>query len=240
MVQGDTYVLDDIPLRLDVDRLAKQFHVRPDTDLADQLRSLVDQAQGIGRPKALFRVAYIASRDADGVVIDDVRLASRVLRVNVESAYRVFLYNATCGTELDAWEQAMDDILHQYWADAIKQQALGAAIKALNTEIEERFRPGKTATMAPGSLLDWPLREQRRLFALLGDTEATIGVRLTPSCLMVPNKSVSGIRFPAEESFASCMLCPREACPGRRAEFAPALYESKYGLSRPLREGELG
>ena len=45
--------------------------------------------------------------------------------------------------------------------------------------------------MNPGSLADWPMREQRPLFGLLGDTDAAIGVELMESYLMRPTKSVS-------------------------------------------------
>jgi hypothetical protein len=73
------------------------------------------------------------------------------------------------------------------------------------------------------------LREQRKLFRILGDTEAMIGVRLTQSCLMIPSKSVSGVRFATETSFESCQLCPRDRCPGRRARYDPELYDRRYG-----------
>jgi predicted transcriptional regulator len=91
--------------------------------------------------------------------------------------------------------------------------------------------------MNPGSLTDWPLREQRALFSLLGDVQATVGVELTNSLLMVPTKSVSGIFFPAEESFASCQLCPREACPNRRAPYDPELYDRKYRATQMTQAG---
>ena len=82
--------------------------------------------------------------------------------------------------------------------------------------------------MSPGSLADWPLQEQRQLFTILGNTWDTVGVRLTDSLLMVPIKSVSGIRFPTESSFESCQLCPRAQCPGRRAPYDAGLYDLKY------------
>ena len=63
------------------------------------------------------------------------------------------------------------------------------------------------------------LGQQRQLFQLLGDVESSIGVRLTDSFLMIPNKTVSGILFPTEVPFYSCQLCTREACPRRRAEY---------------------
>jgi len=66
------------------------------------------------------------------------------------------------------------------------------------------------------------------LFALLGDATEAVGVRLLDSLLMTPTKSVSGIRFPTEERFESCQLCPRPDCPGRRAPYDATLYERKY------------
>ena len=86
--------------------------------------------------------------------------------------------------------------------------------------------------MNPGSLADWPLREQRTLFALLGDVHGAIGVELTPSLLMTPTKSVSGILFPTAETFASCQLCPREECPNRRAVYDPLLFAQRYQITR--------
>ncbi|MGE5222062.1 MAG: vitamin B12 dependent-methionine synthase activation domain-containing protein, partial [Omnitrophica WOR_2 bacterium] len=86
----------------------------------------------------------------------------------------------------------------------------------------------KLAAMNPGSLEDWPLSEQNSLFALLGDVTETTGVRLTDSMLMQPTKSVSGIYFTSAEGFASCQLCPRQACPNRRATYDPDLFQQKY------------
>ena len=71
----------------------------------------------------------------------------------------------------------------------------------------------------------WPIEQQRELFALLGDVEGLIGVRLTASFLMVPTKSVSGLRFASAAEFYSCQLCRREKCPGRRAPFDRALWQ---------------
>jgi hypothetical protein len=82
--------------------------------------------------------------------------------------------------------------------------------------------------MSPGRLEDWPLRAQKPLFEILGDPGGEIGVRLMPSLWMLPNKSVSGVRFPTEKSFESCELCPREDCPGRKMPYDPTLYERRF------------
>lgn len=85
--------------------------------------------------------------------------------------------------------------------------------------------------MAPGSLADWPPTQQRELFSLLGDLEKAIGVHLTDSCLMVPNKFAAGVRFAVEESFESCELCGVGDCPRRRAPHDSELYERKYRVA---------
>ncbi len=228
-----TIVLDNIPFRIDVDRLADKLRIRAKSHHLDALNRLIEQAQAVGRPKALYQVAYIESKGDDCVIVEGVRLNSRVLRVNLEHAHRVFPYVATCGTELQDWATSFDDILERFWAETIQETALRCAMKAMTEHLNAKYHPGSTSAMSPGRLEAWPMEEQRNLFALLGDTERTIGVHLTESLLMVPTKSVSGIRFPTEESFESCQLCPRERCPGRHAPYDEDLYDRKYRGENP-------
>jgi hypothetical protein len=223
-------VFDTIPLKLSLEPLLKRLHIAPDSPQMEDLQRLVREAEAIGRPRALSGVAFIDERGDDYVVLDGVRFTSRVLAVNLAKVHRVFPFIVTCGTELQTWADALDDMVFSFWSEAIREQALGVAIQALDAALDERFQPGHTARMNPGSLADWPLREQRPLFHLLRDPEAAIGVRLTPSLLMIPTKSVSGLRFATEASFESCQLCPRESCPGRRAAYDSDLYDSRYRM----------
>ena len=228
MKKTDAIILDDIPFQFDVEQLLKNIRVPAEGEDAPRVRELARAAQAVGRPRAMYRPAYVESKSDDTVVVDGITLTSRIVRVNFDQAYRVFPYVATCGAELEDWSSGMDDMLERFWADSIKRMALNAAGAALDAHLEEHFRPGKTARMNPGSLGDWPLAEQRPLFALLGDPHEAIGVKLTDSFLMVPTKSVSGIRFPTEVTYENCQLCPRESCPGRRAPYDKGLYERKY------------
>jgi hypothetical protein len=59
----------------------------------------------------------------------------------------------------------------------------------------------------------WPIRQQRGLFSLFGNVKALIGVELTKSYLIVPNKTVSGVRFPSEVDWRTCQVCQWEDCP---------------------------
>ncbi|MBC7235269.1 MAG: vitamin B12 dependent methionine synthase [Chloroflexi bacterium] len=223
----DPVILRHVAVHFDLMALRERLRVREGRD-AEELEALVREATAIARPKAMYRLVFIDERGEDYIVVDGVRLTSRVLSVNVGEAQRVFAHMATCGTELDAWAHGLTDMIHQFWAEAIKEAALRSAARAASADLEARYRPGKLATMAPGSLMDWPITQQRPLFQILGDPEAAIGVRLTPSCLMVPNKSISGLRFPTETSFESCQLCPRAICENRRAPYDAELYERRY------------
>src|SRR4030042_6507749 len=224
----DSFVLDNVPFQIDTGQLYKNLRIKEGSELVARLSLLMEKAQAIGRPKAFYKVAFIESRGDDQIIIDGVMLTSRVLRVNLEKAPRVFPFVATCGIELEEWAVSIDDMLERYWADVIKEMALRAALKHLNEHLVDHFQPGKISRMNPGSLPDWPLPEQQQLFALLGGGPASIGVKLTDSFLMVPITSVSGIWFPTEEAFESCRLCAREKCPGRRAPYDPNLFDQKY------------
>jgi hypothetical protein len=221
-------IIDTIPFEPDRAALVKRLRVKDGSAYLDDLRRLVDEAQAIARPKAYYKVAFIDDRGDDYVVVDGVRLDSRVLSVNLEPVHRVFPFVATCGVELDAWAYAQNDMLYKYWADVIKEIAVREAIQTLNERMTEHYGLGKMSVMSPGSLDDWPMPQQRLLFTILGDVKGAIGVHLSDSFVMTPNKSVSGLRFAAAEDFASCQLCPRENCPGRRALYDDTLYDRKY------------
>jgi hypothetical protein len=223
-------ILDHIPFNPDIAELYKRLRITAGSEQEADLRPLIDEAAASARPKVHYKVAAIDDKSApDQIVVEGVRLSSRVLRVNLEEARRVFVYVATCGTELDAWAASKTDFLERYWADAICEAALNAAMGAFDEHITTTYQPGQTSDMNPGSLADWPLSEQPALFSILGNPTDAIGVRLTDSCLMLPAKSVSGLRFPTEESFESCQLCPLEHCPARRAPYSAELFATKYG-----------
>jgi len=226
-----SYLLEKIPFSIVPEQLGEFLKIRPHSSQMDRLKSLLEEAQTIAKPKGFYKVAYIQEKRDNQVVVDGVTFTSRVLRVNLEKAYRIFPYIATCGEEMEEWSKKFGEILDKYLVDAIKEKVLRLALDYIYDDLIARFQPGKISRMNPGSLPDWPLSEQVPLFTLLGEGPSAIGVKLNESFLMMPIKSVSGIWFPTEESFESCRLCPRENCPGRRAAYVPGLYDQKYGLS---------
>ena len=225
-----TVVLDSVPFQTDPASMMKKLRIREGSAYETDFLRIVEEAKSIARPKALYKTAFVDEKGDDTLSIDGVTLTSRVLRVNLDGTYRVFPYVVTCGVEIDEWSRSFYDLLHKYWLDAIKEMAVRSASRAMRSHIVENHRPGALSAMAPGSLGDWPITQQRPLFTILGDTEGSIGVRLSSTCLMIPEKSVSGILFPTETRFESCQLCPRDVCPGRRAPYDRGLFDRKYRL----------
>ena len=222
------HLLDEIPFDLDVVALRKRLHIAEGSAYAAEFENVSAGVAELARPKALYRPVYVQERTEDSIVVEGIRLQSRVLSVNTAAAYRLFAYVATCGVELAQWAHTLEDALQRYWADAIQELAVRQAMQALKQDLEQHYCPGQTAAMSPGSLEDWPISEQEPLFQLLGDTRSTVGVTLTESLLMLPTKSISGVRFPTAEHFESCQLCSRPDCPGRRAAYDPSLYARRY------------
>ncbi len=222
-------VLDNIPFELNSDKIIKSLKLRKvNSQIEEMVRELVKTATPIARPKAVYKVSYVDRKEGNSLEIDGVQFTSRVLRINLDKLNRVFPYVVTCGRELDTIKTPAGDLMWSFCLDTIKIAVLRDAINYLSDYLKKRYALGKTSRMNPGSLEDWPITEQARLFSLFGDVENIIGVRLSASSLMQPLKSTSGIYFDAEVTFESCQLCPRENCPGRRAVYDPELVK-KYG-----------
>lgn len=220
-------VLNTIDFSVGFDSLVEKASIVPGSNDEKELRGLLDLAHDIGNPKAAYAVSYVHDRGEDTVQIDDVVFKSRTLVHQLQSIERVFPYIATCGHEMDQGFTGGEDMIKAFWWDMIKDRMLYAAHEWLCDHIKNQYRLGKIASMQPGSadVSVWPIEQQRDLFDLLGDVETTLGVHLTDSFLMIPNKTVSGIAFPIESDFRSCEVCRRQNCPSRRAAFNEKLWQ---------------
>jgi len=220
-------VLGKIPFDLDVASLLVRLHLPEGSEDAGELAALVEAVLPHARPKAICKESYVEGRADTSVTIDGVTFDSRVLRANLDGVERVFPYIATCGTEIDELNLPAGDFLKQFWIDTIKEILLGCACTHLDEYLRRRYALGRTSSMSPGSgdVAVWPIEQQTGLFSLLGNVRELVGVDLTESCLMVPNKTVSGIKFPTEVDFRSCQVCHREKCPSRSAPFDRDLWQ---------------
>ena len=221
-------ILTNIPFILEIEVLKKKLHIKSNSGYVQCLEDIIQAVREVGNPKAVLKESYIDSRIDDNVIIDNVRFTGKVLRNNLDKIERVFPYVATCGTELDNIKINSDDLLEEYILDSIKEILLRESVVFLDKYIYKRYDIQKIASMNPGSsdLFVWPIEQQKELFSLFPDIENSIGVKLTESCLMIPNKSVSGIKFPDETDFHNCRLCKKERCPTRVEPFDEKLLKA--------------
>jgi hypothetical protein len=213
--------IDPIPVVLEAAAVAERLRFDPRRAGFESLDELVRLAGGLIRPRGLWDVAFVEGRGERTVAVGPVVFESPLLRKNLEGANKVFPYVITVGPELERAAAATDDLLKQYYLEEIANFALEQAAAWLSGHLEARHGVTGLANLSPGSLVDWPITEQPKLFSIFGETERLIGVRLTDSLLMVPRKSISGILFPSEEGFMACQLCDRENCQGRKAPYDP-------------------
>lgn len=221
-------ILRDLTTQIDPQEVRKSLHLNRQGD-SQLARRLINKAKTLIEPKAAFKVCYIDEKQEGSVIVDGLRLKSKVLRKNLNDVERVFPYVVSIGSALEAAAGKTDDLLEAYYLDVIGNIALTAVRKQLQDHLCEKYALKKLSFMSPGSLRDWPVEAQRQLFQLLPEVEASIGVRLNESFLMIPTKSVSGIYFQTEVSFFNCQLCQRGKCPGRKARYNEDLAR-EYGI----------
>lgn len=221
--------LDSIPIRLKLDDFGEEFQLDPKNS-SRNFQELLETAQSLIFPKVLYKVAYISQRDKDRVEIGGVTFSSRVLSINLQKIEKVFPYVITISRVLEDRASSFSDLLEQYYLENIGDVALQSLKTYLENHIREKFGIKTLSSMSPGSLKDWPISEQKPLFALFGKELDSTGIRLTENMLMIPRKSISGILFPTEVTFSSCKLCARKNCPSRKALTDRNLMR-KYGLS---------
>jgi hypothetical protein len=212
-------IIERIPFELDPDDIARRLRFNAARSGFSGLDGLLALARSLADLRAVYHIAYVGAKDTETVEVAGAVFRSRVLRHNLDRAQKVFPYIMTVGPELEKTAASFGDLLKQYYLEEIANIILETGASWLADQLQARWGFLRLSNMNPGSLEDWPITEQPKLFSLFGDTEKTIGVRLTDSLLMVPRKSISGILFPSEEGFTSCGLCPREICPSRKAPY---------------------
>ena len=203
----------------DKDRASLLKFAREDEDLEEEITALMDEADKIARPVALFGVCPVA----EDAAVNGVGIPSPLVTEKLTGRSRCFPYICTCGAELEKWSrQYEDDILCGFWADEIKKKFLFHVTQQTLQHIKEHYHTaGHLAALNPGSLESWPVSGQQELFAILGGrsfVEEAIGVTYTTTFLMLPSKTVSGIGFESEVFYENCQHCPLDRCPNRRAK----------------------
>lgn len=220
------FVIKDIPLTLTSEEVAR--HLRVNEDDYDEFMDIYNEVFPLLAPCVYVGIEHIRSNDGRRVTIGDQTFESRILAVNLKDAQKVYPYIGTSGRAAYEKAESYSDSLYKFWAHGICEMALGNAMHCAFEKIKERLNVQSLNAMNPGSLQDFPISQQKPLFDLLKNVEEACGVTLTPTYLMIPIKSGSGIWYESDKHYANCMMCPRVGCPNRRAPYEANMFESQY------------
>ena len=226
-------VFNNIEFDFDYEVFSKKIDLEKYKSMEHEVEAFIDKAIPKVQPKAIYRVSYVDDRQEETVVIEGTNFESKILTEKLKNIERVFPFIATCGQELEDLQKNENDQLKIYWIEKLKEMALNSTTVHLSKFIKDKYKIDQISSMNPGSADKevWPLEQQQQFFSLFNDVTQKIGVKLTESHLMIPNKSVSGIYFPSDQNHINCEYCTREDCPSRRAPHDPGKWEEKDKIS---------
>jgi len=173
-------------------------------------------------PRCVYRVFETDPADRGSLKNAGISFEGTDIRRLLAESDRCAVFAATLGLSYER--------LHRAWelrdaAGGVIMDACGsAAIERVCDLMEEKILSAEggylTDRFSPG-YGDMPLTEQKKLFALTA-AEKYAGITLTDSCMMIPQKSVTGIigfaKEPQKKRFRGCAYCNMfENCAYRKA-----------------------
>ncbi len=159
---------------------------------------------------------------------DGTRIYSPKLARTLQAADTLCCFVATIGSQLEIEVQrcmADNHYADAYILDTLGSMSVEALVDRFHTSRERQFKSqgrGVTLRFSPG-YCDWHLTDQISLFSQFKKTPPA-GVRLTETCLMSPQKSISGVFgiLPRDigqsvATYNPCKACGQPRCRARRA-----------------------
>lgn len=191
----------------------------------ENIRELLKKTQAIAKPKAIFAVCPIEERTNHSVTAGGQVFRSTTLAKKLRDVEVVYPYINTCGKELADYGKTLTDMVDQFAFDTIMEYYRRQIDISLNGVLADLVPEKKVVSASnPGSLVGWPINEQRAIFDFFGEHSDDVGVTLNQNFLMFPVKSVAGLKFGTEGSYHDCELCQRSNCPNRKAPFNRKAY----------------
>lgn len=220
-----TVYIENFDFAITKEDILKRLHMPLDHKYGRSVEALLKKVLPLARPRSFYMETPIDEIAGNIVILNGIGFQSKVLAKNLAGKEVAYPFLATSGSELLALAGEMD-AMDQFTLDAIMEALLRKASLALNEALANIIDSNnKLVAVNPGSLVDWPITEQQKLFELFGDESKKLGVSLTQTSLMNPIKSISGILYEDEDEFHNCQLCQRRDCPTRQTPFDAALFE---------------
>lgn len=220
------YPVEISSLPLQPDDILKEMgygKVQPGEELRLLVGTMLDEVKAIAAPTCVFRIG-------NGTVVPDKGMVhwedthtftvGNVLSHLLDGSGQFALFTATAGRGFHQYQHSpavAGDIMRSFVADVIGTCLVEAVGDRMERLLEQQIAPLRhTNRFSPG-YCGWKLTEQKQLFALLGG--APCGIALNDSCLMIPEKSISGIigiGTRVNEKAYGCHYCTLETCYKRK------------------------
>jgi len=219
----------DVDIEIDKKQVCHYIGYADDQNLSARISSLIDDyaehAHSLINPLYSYVIKDVEwARGSIALIEGSVIFKSRIIANLLERCPQVAIFVVTIGKYLEetAFQLARDGLILQATVlDAIGSNAVEKVADFVQDRIKEVVKAKGLVTsrrFSPG-YCDWNIGQQRMLFYAL--TSNTVGIRLTGECLMIPQKSISGIIGigPSNanvENYNPCKTCTKQDCPGRR------------------------
>ena len=212
-----------IPLDFSAEEFAPLCRIRPGSSAYEALEEALPLIRQHAAPGAIIKWASVDRVDGDDTTIEGVTLHSKVVADKLRSTPRVFLSVVTAGEGLEQSGEFSDDPFLNTYNGALLFHASNYMIRFM----KERFGFDGSSMLNPGSLPDWPIRNNFALFDLIGNVPE-IGVTIRENGYMKPWNTTSHIHF-SGHGYQNCSLCRKYDCIGRRAKFNRDEYIRIFG-----------
>ena len=161
------------------------------------------------------------AKDKQHLILQGVNFAvGKIIGGQFRGAEATALFACTIGPGLETWSRelmAKNDFLKGYIVDAVASVAVEAATDILHDRLQESAPDKKTSSRTSPGYCGWDVAEQQKLFSLLPPDFC--GISLSPSSLMRPIKSVSGLiglGRDMKKADYTCRFCDMQDCVYRR------------------------
>jgi hypothetical protein len=195
------------------------------TDADNYLLGLADdfieECKTSSNPKACFRILKNPLFDLKQyvLIVNEVCFdLGKTVTANLKKSSLIAVFACTVGKMVEERSKQLlrDGFgLEGLIVDLIGSEIAEGAAAFVHLKIESIAREANlkvTNRYSPG-YCNWPVSDQHKLFSLLGNNNC--GIHLTPSSLMVPIKSVSGIigiGTDVKQVAYKCKLCNDQKC----------------------------
>jgi len=196
----------------------------PSARIGSLINEYVDNVCHLIEPSYSYVIRRIESVEGSRVVIEgSVTFRSKVIARLLKHSEKVAVFLVTIGNRLEEMvchlaedrlvlQAAVLDAIGSGAAETVAdfvQDRISEVASAQGLCISQRFSPG---------YCDWKIGQQKMVFRAMNGDFA--GVRLTERCLMLPQKSMSGIIGIGQcnnvENYNPCKSCRKRDCAGRR------------------------